>query len=139
MFTCSESGSSFTSEYSAYDIRKDGSGVETNGSFDFELTRKSTFTSENNVAVVQATPPLVHVTFSWEHSKACKVFLSGSFNGWSTTFPMQRNGDVFSVDVGLPRGKHLYKFIVDGCWYFDITKAWERDLDGNVNNVLHIL
>lgn len=139
MFSYTESSSSFTSEYSAFELRKDGSVVETNRSFDFELTRKSSFGSESNVPVVQATSPqkLVDISFLWGHTKACEVYLSGSFNGWSTSFPMQRNSDVFSVDVSLPPGKHLYKFIVDGCWYFDITKTWEHDLDGNVNNVIH--
>ncbi len=51
-----------------------------------------------------------------------KVFLAGSFNGWSTDkLPLTRsdaNGDYF-VDVPLSPGRHTYKFVVDGKWILD--------------------
>ena len=48
------------------------------------------------------------------------VFLSGSFNNWSTlATPMQRADSGWVVSIILPPGKYLYKFIVDGNWMSD--------------------
>src|ERR1700722_5302089 len=49
------------------------------------------------------------------------VVVAGDFNGWSqNATPMRRlAGGAWSVNVDLPEGVHLYKFLVDGHWTND--------------------
>ncbi len=68
-----------------------------------------------------------------------QVYLSGSFNNWSTLeYPMHLNDGIWSIDVKLDKGKNLYKFIVDGKWVIDPeNKVKEDDWDGNSNSVYY--
>lgn len=49
---------------------------------------------------------------------ANKVFLAGSFNGWSANaLPMKRAGSgAWSLSLELEPGRHEFKFIVDDAW-----------------------
>jgi len=69
-----------------------------------------------------------------------QVYLSGSFNNWSTReYPMHLNDGIWRIDVKLDKGKNLYKFIVDGRWMMDPENAVEEeDWDGNANSVYYI-
>jgi hypothetical protein len=54
------------------------------------------------------------------HAKAKEVFLSGSFNEWSTRMtPMRRTDLGWQVTVRLVPGKYTYKYIADGRWIND--------------------
>ncbi len=54
------------------------------------------------------------------NAKAKNIYLSGSFNKWSTLqHPMIKTDSGWYVDISLGAGKHLYKFIVDGKWIDD--------------------
>ncbi len=54
------------------------------------------------------------------NKNAKNVYLSGSFNKWSTLqHPMILTDSGWYVDISLGAGKHLYKFIVDGKWIED--------------------
>lgn len=70
---------------------------------------------------------------------ARKVYLSGSFNNWSTTqTPMKMMGNGWMVDLKLKPGKYTYKFIVDGKWTTDPSnKLRERDGAGSYNSVVY--
>lgn len=62
--------------------------------------------------------------------KASQVFLSGSFNQWSTGgLPMKQDGDLWTAEVKLIPGRYEYKFIVDGKWQRDFQN--ELTLDDN--------
>ena len=59
---------------------------------------------------------------------ADRVYLSGSFNGWSTTqTPMTRVNDGWMADVDLKPGKYTYKYIVDGKWNPDPNNRIRED------------
>jgi hypothetical protein len=46
---------------------------------------------------------------------ASSVSLVGDFNGWSLgATPLERQGAIWSVEVTLPPGRHVYAFVVDG-------------------------
>ena len=68
-----------------------------------------------------------------------QVYLSGSFNDWSTLeYPMRLNDGIWRITVKLDKGKNLYKFIVDGKWMMDPENAVEEeDWDGNANSVYY--
>lgn len=71
--------------------------------------------------------------------KAKSVFLSGSFNQWSTMqLPMQKTEKGWEVCLKLPAGKHYYKFIVDGNWMYDPNnKLREKDGHRSHNSVVY--
>ena len=63
------------------------------------------------------------VTFAFRAPGATRVALVGDFNGWDPdATPLRRaaTGEVWTVDLPLPRGLHAYAFIVDGAdWSVD--------------------
>ena len=56
--------------------------------------------------------------FTFDAPHASKVFLAGDFNSWNPdATPLARaRGGRWSVALELPRGRHEYKFVVDGEW-----------------------
>jgi 1,4-alpha-glucan branching enzyme len=51
-----------------------------------------------------------------------EVFVCGTFNNWAPMqYPMKDNPDngVFKTTIPLPRGRHEYKFVVNGAWCED--------------------
>ena len=72
------------------------------------------------------------VTFRYESSTASKVYVAGSFNGWSTSkAPMNKAGSVFTYTTTLSEGIHEYKFVVDGEWKLDPQNKHTGGYDGN--------
>lgn len=74
------------------------------------------------------------------HDEAKHVYLSGTFNNWSTlSNPMEFQNGAWTTEFPLEVGKHLYKFIVDGHWQLDPRNTRnEDDGMGNTNSVLYI-
>ncbi len=69
------------------------------------------------------------------------VYLSGTFNGWSTLHtPMLKTGNGWQTALKLKPGKYLYKFIVDGRWMPD-PENLQKENDGNAgyNSVVYVL
>jgi len=58
------------------------------------------------------------VRFAFHAPRAERVVLVGDFNGWDPQATPMRHagGDTWTVSVSLPRGRHLYAFVVDGRW-----------------------
>lgn len=67
------------------------------------------------------------------------VFLSGSFNGWSTLqTPLQACDSGWTVTLKLQPGKYSYKFIIDGRWTGDpYNKLRENDTYHGFNNIFY--
>lgn len=79
-------------------------------------------------------------TFTYTNSlrKAKEVKVAGNFNGWNG-YTLKETANGWAIDVYLPPGKCLYKFIVDGEWMLDPqNKEWEQNEFGNGNSVLWI-
>jgi len=70
---------------------------------------------------------------------AQRVYLSGTFNNWSTTqTPMKFVLNGWMADLKLKPGKYAYKFIVDGNWITDPSnKLKERGDAGADNSVVY--
>jgi enterochelin esterase-like enzyme len=70
-----------------------------------------------------------------------QVFVAGEFNGWDPkgTEMLDEDGDgVFEATVTLPRGRHLYKFTLDGEeWFAD---PWNPHVEagGYGNSILYL-
>ena len=81
------------------------------------------------------TEELVSV-FRWEHGGNA-VFISGTFNGWKKRFQCTAVAMIFLTFKLLPRGKYIYKFLVDE-WRFSPDQPTVADAQGNVNNMLDL-
>ncbi len=70
--------------------------------------------------------------------QAKQVYLSGSFNQWSTMqLPMHRISNGWFACFDMEPGKHHYKYIVDGRWMTDPNnKIRERDGHRGYNSVV---
>lgn len=66
---------------------------------------------------------------------ASNVYLSGTFNDWSTMqIPMIRCDSGWVVKIKLQPGKYLYKYIVDGTWRIDPNNELQERNDQRSNN-----
>lgn len=72
------------------------------------------------------------------YDNAVNIFLAGDFNNWSpNTYRMTRSDDGWTIDLHIDKGKHTYKFIVDGKWILDPgNKLWEQNEFGTGNSIL---
>ena len=66
------------------------------------------------------------------------VCVAGDINNWNaSSFKMRREGDEWIFNAHLNKGKHLYKFVVDGKWILDpANKLWEQNEYSTGNSVL---
>ncbi len=71
------------------------------------------------------------------HRDARRVYLSGSFNGWSTMeTPMERSDSGWTAVLNLRPGKYSYKYILDGKWIHDPhNRQTEPDRHGGKNSI----
>lgn len=74
------------------------------------------------------------------NTNAQQVYLSGSFNNWSTMqTPMSKLESGWGIKIKLEPGKYYYKFIVDGNWKHDYGNLLrEDDGNGGYNSVLFV-
>src|SRR5204863_2504964 len=62
----------------------------------------------------------VKIELKFDAGEARSVALAGSFNGWNATRnPFVKDGGCWRITLTLPRGRHEYRFIVDGKWVSD--------------------
>jgi hypothetical protein len=108
--------------------------------FSGEAARESVVYGLNNFEIANT---FIYNKTAWFYlagnKSARKVFISGSFNGWSTTQnPMKPVDSGWTVDLNLKPGKYTYKFIVDGNWIPDpYNKLREKDGAGGYNSVVY--
>lgn len=75
--------------------------------------------------------------FRWT-SEGKEVYLSGSFNNWTTKIPLSRSQHNFVALLDLPEGEHQYKYYVDGQWALDPTEPMAVGEGGVINNVIKV-
>lgn len=102
---------------------------------DGQLTADSA-TNENKVLIIE--PNFTFRLKGFENAKT--VCVAGDINNWNpASFRMVREGDEWVFKVHLNKGKHLYKFIVDGKWILDPgNKLWEQNAENTGNSILWI-
>eukprot|EP01066_Platyproteum_vivax_P009576 Platyproteum_vivax@DN4225_c0_g1_i1.p1 len=73
-----------------------------------------------------------------EISRLRTVECSGSWDDWSKRHPMQYDSisKMFFVDMFLPPGEYVYKFIVDGEWMCEGSAKKKVDSLNNENNYI---
>ena len=79
------------------------------------------------------------VIFTLAAPAKSEVFVAGTFNKWSPHADRltDKGGGVFSKTLHIPRGRHEYKFIVNGQWFTDPKNTvCVSNTYGGMNNVL---
>ncbi|XP_060762143.1 5'-AMP-activated protein kinase subunit beta-2 [Neoarius graeffei] len=66
------------------------------------------------------------------------VYISGSFDNWSTKIPLNKSHNDFVAILDLPEGEHQYKFFVDGQWLHDPSKPVVTSQMGTINNLIEV-
>ncbi len=84
-----------------------------------------------------------HVLFRYksEDLKLKSVYLTGSFDNWQVRHSMSydHTSDSWHVTLQLPKGKYIYKFVVEGVtWVHSWDHPTETDELGNTNNIITI-
>lgn len=80
------------------------------------------------------------VRFELNAEPGSKVFVAGSFNGWDARKNRltHKNG-AYSTTILIPKGRHEYKFVVDGVWCVDPEcSEWAPNSYGSLNSVVSI-
>ena len=80
------------------------------------------------------------VLFQFAAPKGCRVFVAGSFNGWSDDeheLQYQAKRGAFQTTLALAPGRYEYKFVVDGSWVADpACPDWVPNEHGSLNSVI---
>lgn len=113
------------------------------GLYDVELSAsvgKDRLRTILTVAATPGSPP--HRFFFKPSGPATKVYLAGSFNGWSKSKTPLAGPDEkgnYSLDLPLEPGRYAYKFLVDGKWALDpVNDQTEDNGLGDKNSVVTI-
>lgn len=94
------------------------------------------------VVTKKAAPKAVakKVTFHLVAPMSCRVFVAGSFNGWSDeehALKFVEKHACFQTVLSLAPGRYEYKFVVDGSWVVDPGCAdWVPNEYGSLNSVI---
>ena len=87
-------------------------------------------------------PNMSNVTFSYKFNNRSPktVFISGSFDDWKEKHPLSYNQTMgkWTCTLKVKKGKHLYKYIIDGNWEINPNDPSVRGNDGIVNNVTNV-
>jgi Glycogen recognition site of AMP-activated protein kinase len=95
--------------------------------------------AENEPGSVFVTDPNHRFTLKG-FQDAKQIFVAGSFNLWSpNAYPMRKDSTGWSIDLHISKGKHLYKYIIDGKWVIDPDNPlWEENEYQTGNSILWI-
>ncbi len=80
------------------------------------------------------------VTFQIRAEEGSEVYVAGTFNEWNATSDKlaEKNG-LYSTTLLIPRGRHEYKFIVNGVWCVDPgCPVWVPNEVGSLNSVITV-
>jgi 1,4-alpha-glucan branching enzyme len=82
------------------------------------------------------------VNFEVQANPESDVFVSGTFNNWNGDAKQMKDasGDGgYSISLMLPKGKHEYKFLIDGEWHVDLKcPNWKQNDYGTLNSVVSV-
>ena len=92
------------------------------------------------MSAVKKTPRRRRVQFTFRARPDSRVFVAGTFNEWAPTrHRLRPKGDVLCTSVLLERGRHEYKFVVNGTWCVDPDCSQSvPDGFGAINSVIEV-
>ena len=74
------------------------------------------------------------------YAAAERITVAGDFNKWDgNELLMEKKGNSWVLQMYLPDGKHLYRFLVDGKWVIDpANPVKENDENGTLSSILNL-
>lgn len=78
--------------------------------------------------------------FQIQAEEGSEVFVAGTFNDWSADKNRLTSKDgVYSATILIPKGRHEYKFVVNGVWCVDPEcSEWAPNGLGSLNSVITV-
>lgn len=120
-------------------VRAQLTGSEGKLALELMEARKSIEEKDKRLVEAMKVLKMMHTARIVWPNPASEVFLSGSFDGWTSRRKMQKSSaGVFVTALQLYPGCYEIKFIVDGEWRVDPNRPIIR-VDGFENNVLNIV
>ena len=96
----------------------------------------------NGTQNFNADPNIANVTFSYKFNNRFPktVFVSGSFDDWKEKHPLSYNQTMgkWTCTLKLKKGKHFYKYIIDGNWEINPSEPNAKGNDGITNNFINV-
>ncbi len=79
--------------------------------------------------------------FLLKGDKGKNVFVAGTFNSWDPKKNKMKFEDgIYRTSVLVAKGRHEYKFVVDGVWSIDPEcEDWVTNEYGSLNSVLIVM
>lgn len=111
------------------------------GNYEYRLSIDGKLTMDGITKGNQALVIDPNFTFRLKGFDSAKIIcVAGDLNNWNpNSFRMERVGDEWIFKAHLNKGKHLYKFVVDGKWILDpANKLWEQNEHNTGNSILWI-
>ena len=83
---------------------------------------------------------LYDFNYKFQNQRPNSVLISGSFDKWQVKHPLVYDSiqDKWHISLRLKKGKHYFKFIIDGIWRINPNELKERGNDGIINNYVII-
>jgi len=80
------------------------------------------------------------VKFQIQTDQGCEVYVAGSFNAWDPKAnKLRKVKDVHTISLTLSKGRHEYKFVINGVWCVDPNCAeWQPNSMGSINSLLTV-
>ena len=97
--------------------------------------------NEKPAAAPAPASGLQQVSIQYRGDADAEVYVAGSFNGWKPDdIRLDQDGrGVYRATLILPRGRHEYRFIVNGVWCADPECAEQvPNVFGSTNSVLSV-
>jgi len=80
---------------------------------------------------------LFPVEFEWS-GPGEKVFITGSFYEWTVKIPLNKKSNKFYAKIDLPKGRHEFKFVVNGSWKSSLRYPTITNGYGETNNYIQL-
>ncbi len=80
------------------------------------------------------------IKFQIKAEKNSDVYVAGTFNGWNPKRnKLKFENGAFSTSILVTKGRHEYKFVVDGTWCVDPEcSEWAPNGIGSLNSVINV-
>ena len=80
------------------------------------------------------------VKFQIQAEAGSEVSVAGSFNAWDPKAnKLRKVKDMYATSIVLPKGRHEYKFVINGVWHVDPNcPEWQPNSMGSINSLLTV-
>jgi 1,4-alpha-glucan branching enzyme len=91
-------------------------------------------------AVKKLKPNEKLVKFQIQAEAGSEVYVAGSFNAWDPKAnKLRKVKDMYAASIVLQKGRHEYKFVINGVWHVDPNcPEWQPNSMGSINSLLTV-